>query len=142
MWQYCELKSAMLNTLKFGMRSKYSTNDEDINVIKSTVRLGHGFPILEVDSDPRQKMYNTAKDNLLDIACILHENEIEVDVDNFHEDLSKLDTSSDYDTEKSPKMGFLSAKPCTTRFSEDTVTTDPCPYSRELGTKRQNSGKA
>ncbi|QKX60427.1 uncharacterized protein TRUGW13939_07572 [Talaromyces rugulosus] len=114
MWFYCELKSTMLNNVKFGMRSKYSTKEEQINIIKST------------------KLYNVGKDNLLGIAYILHENGIEVDVDNLHEDISKFDTSSDHDPEKSRKMRFQSAKLRTTRFSGDTVTTEsrtPSPYS-------------
>lgn len=37
LWQYCVLKSAMLNTLKFGMSSDDSADDQQTNVIKTSV---------------------------------------------------------------------------------------------------------
>lgn len=97
-----------------------------------------------MDSDSRQELYETAKETLLNIACVLHRSGILVDVDNFHENLSQVDVFSDNDTEdEPPKMGFLSALPRNDGITTDTINAVYCLHGgeRELGVKRSSSGK-
>lgn len=130
----------MLNTLKLGMSEDHSTCPQQMNVIKTSGCVGPSKYIL--NSDSRQELYDTAKDNLLTVAFMLHENGIEVDVDNFHEDLSKTDTLSSYHTEdKPPKMGFLSALPRDDSVLQDAAITDPGSNGGRPGSKRRNTGK-